>query len=75
MSQDDMEEIDRERLLEWKLMTVDHQEMNTWRSAVPAAKQPPGRGPIAWFPRALESLDNHKKVPCMEKSWNLQKPE
>ena len=31
------------------------------------------------FPRALEimeNLENHeKKVPCMEKSWNLKNPE
>ena len=28
------------------------------------------------FPQALEimeNLENHKKVPCMEKSWNLKK--
>ena len=27
------------------------------------------------FPQALENLENHKKVPCIEKSWNLKKPE
>ena len=31
------------------------------------------------FPRALEIMENlenyKKKVPCMEKSWNLKKPE
>ena len=32
----------------------------------------------AGFSKALEimeSLENNKKVPCMEKSWNLKKPE
>ena len=30
------------------------------------------------FPQALEimeNLENHKKVPCLEKSWNLKKTE
>ena len=30
---------------------------------------------ITGFPQALEimeNLENHKKVPCMEKSWNLK---
>ena len=29
---------------EWKLTTVDPQERNTWRSAMHAASQLPGRG-------------------------------
>ena len=32
---------------------------------------------ITGFPQALEIMENleiHKKVPCMEKSWNLKKP-
>ena len=31
---------------EWKLMTVDSQERSTWRSAMRAASQLPGKGPI-----------------------------
>ena len=30
---------------EWKLMTVDPQDRSTWRSAMHAAGQLPGRGP------------------------------
>ena len=30
---------------EWKLMTADPQERSTWRSAMGAASQLPGRGP------------------------------
>ena len=38
---------------EWKLMTVDPQERSTWksgvRSAMPAASQLPGKGPLMWM--------------------------
>ena len=47
--QANMEETDGERLLEWKLTTVDPQERSTWRSGVKsamrAASQLPGKGP------------------------------
>ena len=35
-------------------------------------------GTYPGFPQALEimeNLENHKKVPCLEKSWNLKNPE
>ena len=43
---------------EWKLTTVDPQERSTWRSgvrsAMRAASQLPGRGPLMWMmPRHL----------------------
>ena len=38
---------------EWKLMTVDPEERSTWRSggrsAMRAASQSPGRGPLMWM--------------------------
>ena len=38
---------------EWKLTTVDPQERNTWRSgvrsAMRAASQLPGKGPLMWM--------------------------
>ena len=38
---------------EWKLTTVDPQERSTWRlgvrSAMPAASQLPGKGPLMWM--------------------------
>ena len=47
--------------LEWKLMTVDPQERSTWRSGVRsamwAASQLPGRGPI--------DVDDAPKIPIM----------
>ena len=47
--QDDMEEMDEERLPEWKLTAVQAQERNTWRLAVRyamhAASQLPEGGP------------------------------
>ena len=28
--------------------------------------------PSSGFPRALEHMENYKKIPCMEISWNLK---
>ena len=57
---------------EWKLTTVDPQERNTWRSgvisAIHAASQLPGRGPLIWMMPAhlyvnqISDYDGNKAV-------------
>ena len=52
-TQDDVKKLTENDCSEWKLTTVDPQERNTWRSgvksAMPAASQLPGRGPLMWM--------------------------
>ena len=47
---------------EWKLKTVDPQERSTWRSgvrsAMHAASQLPGRGPLMWMMPLCTLVEN-----------------
>ena len=57
---------------EWKLTTVDPQEMSTWKSCVSsamhAASQLPGRGPMWMMPLHIVQKSDYDMLHGMEKS-------
>ena len=70
-----MEETDGE-CCEWKLTTVDPQERSTWRSgvrsAMHAANQLPGRGPLFWMmPLHVNQKSDYDMMMNVKSGWPI----